>query len=143
MQGQEVLLSSKSTNWSTPQDLFDELDAEFFFDLDPCASDENHKCPRYYTEDEDGLSMSWTGRIFMNPPYGTGMSAWIQRAHKAVYEEQTAELVVLLLPARTDTIWFHRYCVKREIRFIKGRLRFGDAKNTSTFPSIVVVFERK
>lgn len=133
-----VHFSSQTVEWSTPQDVFDGLDAEFGFDLDPCATAENAKCERYFTRQEDGLAQTWTGRVFCNPPYGRTLGAWMRKAWEA--SQSTAELVVLLIPARTDTRWWHEYVEGREARFLPGRLRFGDAQASAPFPSVVVVF---
>ena len=130
-----VLLSSKSENWETPPHFFQALDAEFHFDLDVCALPENAKCSRYYTPEDDGLSQTWNGICWCNPPYGRSISAWVKKAA----ESETT--VVMLLPARTDTKWFHEYIYgKAEVRFIKGRLKFGGSKNNAPFPSMVVIF---
>ena len=132
-----VLFSSKSENWETPPQFFQALDAEFHFDLDVCALPENAKCSRYYTPDDDGLSQPWNGTCWCNPPYGRSISAWVKKAS----ESETT--VVMLLPARTDTKWFHEYIYgKAEVRFIKGRLKFGGSKNSAPFPSMVVIFRR-
>ena len=136
---------AKSVEWETPQKFFDELNNEFDFTLDPCASYTNKKCAKYYTIKEDGLSKSWANeRVFMNPPYGTVASNWIAKAY---FESQYAEVIVGLLPARTDTRWFHDYCYKKaEIRFVKGRLKFigpNGTAGTATFPSIIVIWKRK
>ena len=132
------MMSSNTDLWSTPQDFFDELDSEFNFNLDPCATTENHKCDMWFNKDEDGLSKSWdNSRTFMNPPYGREIGKWVKKA-----SEQQGGVCVCLLPARTDTRWFHDYIYnKAEIRFIKGRLKFGGSKNSAPFPSMVVVFE--
>lgn len=132
----EGLTSSKTGEWETPQWLFDQLDAEFHFTLDPCATYENAKCAMFYTKEDDGLSRDWGGEsVFMNPPYGREIVKWVKKA----YEEGTE--VVCLLPARTDTRWWHDYVMKAaEVRFIRGRLRFGGCKNSAPFPSAVVVF---
>lgn len=132
-----VHFMSETVEWATPQAFYDELDREFRFTLDPCATDENHKADRYFTREVDGLSQSWDGeRVFMNPPYGREIGAWVEKASK------TKGVVVCLLPARTDTRWFHDYIYqKAEIRFIKGRLKFGDGKNSAPFPSMVVIFK--
>ncbi len=131
-----LMFSSKTDMWSTPQDLFDQLNEEFHFTLDPCCTDDNAKCMKHYTKKENGLSQSWVGEtVFCNPPYGREIGPWVKKcaAEKAK--------VVALLPARTDTKWFHDYIYgKAEIRFIKGRLKFGDSKNCAPFPSMVVVF---
>ena len=135
-----ALLTSRSDEWTTPQDFFEALDQHFHFTLDPCATSENAKCPRYFTKADDGLKQPWTGRVFMNPPYGREIAKWVK---KACEESQTnAELVVCLLPARTDTKWWHDYCLKGEIKFVRGRLKFGDAINAAPFPSAVVCFRK-
>lgn len=132
-----VLFSSKSENWETPPQLFKALDAEFHFDFDVCALPENAKCPRYYTPEDDGLKQPWNGTCWCNPPYGRSISDWVKKAA----ESETT--VVMLLPARTDTKWFHEYIYgKAEVRFIKGRLKFGGSKNSAPFPSMVVIFRR-
>jgi site-specific DNA-methyltransferase (adenine-specific) len=135
-----ILLTSKSQEWTTPQKLFDTLDRIFRFTLDPCATPENTKCPRFFTKAEDGLKQTWTGRVFMNPPYGRGVGHWVAKA----YEEslKNAEFVVCLLPSRTDTRWWHDYCLLGRIYFIRGRLKFGAAKNAAPFPSAIVYFRR-
>ena len=136
----DVLFSSKSVVWETPQDLFDKLNAEFHFDLDVCALPENAKCERYYTPEDDGLLQPWNGVCWCNPPYGRTIGKWIQKAYETFAGGGT---VVMLLPARTDTKWFHEYIYnKAEIRFIKGRLKFGNSKNSAPFPSMIVVFRR-
>jgi len=134
-----VHFSSKTDNWETPQDLFDKLNEKYHFNLDPCATKENAKCKRYFTKEEDGLKQSWKGRaVFMNPPYGKEIGKWVQKANYSATEDGT--FVVALLPARTDTKWFHDYCKDREIEFIKGRLKFGGHKNPAPFPSMIVLF---
>ena len=136
----DVLFSSKSVVWETPQDLFDKLNAEFHFDLDVCALPENAKCERYYAPEDDGLSQPWNGVCWCNPPYGRTIGKWVQKAYETFAGGGT---VVMLLPARTDTKWFHEYIYnKAEIRFIKGRLKFGNSKNAAPFPSMIVVFRR-
>ena len=118
--------------------MFDELDKEFDFTLDPCATDENAKCNRYFTKEEDGLKQDWgQERVFMNPPYGRTITRWMEKAYEASLMGAT---VVCLPPARTDTKWWHEYAMKGEIHLIKGRLKFGGAKNSAPFPSAVVVF---
>lgn len=135
-----VHFSSKSIEWSTPQFLFDILDKEWKFELDVCASRENAKCKDFFTVQEDGLTRSWKGkRCFMNPPYGRQISHWVK---KAWTEAQSGTLVVALLPARTDTNWWYSYCLNSEIRFIKGRLKFGGVQNSAPFPSAIVIFSR-
>ena len=137
----EVMFSSATDNWATPQDFFDELNAEFHFDLDVCADEINHKCDRYYTKEQDGLTMPWKGIVWCNPPYGREIGKWVRRA---LFASINGATVVMLIPARTDTKWFHDYIYKRdnvEIRFVKGRLKFGNSKNSAPFPSMVVVFK--
>lgn len=131
----ELMFSSKTDLWETPQELFDELNQEFHFTLDVCATAENAKCDRFYSPADDGLSLPWNEVCWCNPPYGREISKWVAKA----YESNC--LVVMLLPARTDTKWFHKYCLPHgEIRFIKGRIRFGNAKNAAPFPSMIVIF---
>lgn len=135
---------AKSVEWETPQDLFDELNEEFNFTLDPCATPENAKCVKFFTKKEDGLSQSWAGeRVFMNPPYGKEAANWIAKAY---FESQYAEIIVGLLPARTDVRWFHDFIYRKaEVRFLKGRLKFvgpNGKASSSTFPSIIVVWNQ-
>ena len=135
------MFSSKTDLWGTPQDLFDKLDAEFHFDLDVCAMPENAKCERYYTPEQDGLAQEWTGTCWCNPPYGRQIGKWVKKAYEC------GTTVVMLVPARTDTKWFHDYIYgKAEVRFLQGRLHFvsagGAAMDRAPFPSMVVVFRR-
>ena len=133
-----VFYSSKTDMWATPQDCFDALDAEFHFTLDACAVKENAKCEAYYTPEQDGLDQPWTGRVWCNPPYGRNVGQWVKKAHDTA---SGGGFVVMLLPARTDTRWFHDYIYgKTEVRFIKGRLKFGSCQNAAPFPSMVVIF---
>lgn len=137
-----ALYSSKTCEWSTPQELFDVLDAEFCFELDVCATSENAKCKRYYTIVEDGLSKPWDAdACWCNPPYGRAISRWVQKAAQTA--DNDGNTVVMLLPARTDTRWFHKYIYNRgvEVRFLKGRIKFGNATNSAPFPSMIVVFK--
>lgn len=137
----KVHFSSNSDDWATPQDFFDTLNKEFHFTLDPCADDLNHKCEKYYTKEDDGLKQDWSGEIvFCNPPYGRDMTKWVRKCFNEVYAGD-CKCAVMLVPARTDTRWFHDYIYQRaELRFIKGRLKFGESKNSAPFPSMVVVF---
>lgn len=132
------MYSSITDLWSTPQKFYDKLDEEFHFTLDPCSTNENHKCVRYFTQEQDGLSQNWDNEtVFMNPPYGREISKWVEKASK------TNGTVVCLLPARTDTRWFHDFIYgKSEIRLLKGRLKFGENKNSAPFPSMVVIFRQ-
>lgn len=133
------MYSSKSDEWATPNKFFESLDEEFNFDLDAAASDDNHKCKEYFTIEKDGLSQSWAGcRVFCNPPYSQ-IDKWVEKAFRETRNDNT--LVVLLIPSRTDTRYFHNYIYQRaEIRFVKGRLKFGDGKNSAPFPSMLVIF---
>jgi site-specific DNA-methyltransferase (adenine-specific) len=133
-----ALLTSRSCEWTTPQDFFEALDLQFHFTLDPCATSENAKRKRYFTKADDGLAQPWTGRVFMNPPYGREIGKWVKKAYEE--SQSNAELVVCLLPARTDTRWWHDYCLKGQIVFVKGRLKFSSAKNSAPFPSAIVCF---
>mgnify|MGYP002410489307 CR=1 FL=1 len=135
----DLMFSSKNMNWETPQNLFDKLDSEFHFTLDVCATKETAKCKNYYTPEIDGLKQDWQGIVYMNPPYGRKLlKLWIKKA----YEESLKGITVIcLIPARTDTLYFHNYCMKaKEIRFIKGRLKFVGAKDPAPFPSAIIVF---
>ena len=137
----DVMFSSKTDLWETPQEFFDELDLEFHFDLDVCALPENAKCTAYYTPEQDGLSQPWYGCCWCNPPYGREIGRWVK---KAADSAEGGAMVVMLLPARTDTRWFHDYIYgKAEVRFVRGRLKFGGCKNSAPFPSMVVIFPRK
>ena len=136
----KVLFSSKTDQWATPQWLYDELNKKFNFNLDPCADETNYKCEKYFNKEQNGLLQDWGGqRVFCNPPYGREIGKWVQKAHDESKKPET--LVVMLIPARTDTKWFHEYIYqKAAIRFLKGRLKFGDSKNSAPFPSMVVIF---
>ena len=135
----KTMVSSATDMWATPQDFFDRLNAKFHFETDVCATNENTKCDRWFTPEMDGLSRDWRGVCWMNPPYGRGVGAWIEKAFRSARENGAT--VVCLIPARTDTRWWHDYCVHGEITYIKGRLKFGDAKDSAPFPSAVVVFK--
>lgn len=135
--GHAVHFSSATDMWATPKALFDVLDAEFGFTLDVCATRENAKCPQYFTETDDGLSRAWTGTCWMNPPYGDEIGAWVAKARASA---ESGATVVCLVPARTDTAWWWENCIKGEVRFLRGRLRFGDATTSAPFPSAVIVF---
>jgi len=132
------LFTSSRHDWETPQDFFDELDKEFSFDIDVCATPENTKCKRFFSPEQDGLKQEWSGTCWMNPPYGKDISKWVKKAHMEALKGTTT---VALLPARTDTRWFHDYIYgKHEIRFVKGRLKFGGSKVNAPFPNMVVIF---
>jgi phage N-6-adenine-methyltransferase len=135
----DLMFSSETDEWETPINTFKDLDREFNFTLDVSANDQNHKCDKYYTKEIDGLKQTWGKRsCWMNPPYGREIGKWVQKAYEESLKEST---VVCLLPARTDTRWFHNYCVKGEIRFIKGRLKFGNCKHNAPFPNMIVIFK--
>ena len=136
-----LMFSSKSDDWETPQWIFDELDREFHFTLDPCASVFNHKCEKNYTKYENGLNQCWKGEIvFCNPPYGREIGKWVKKCY--LHGVIDNGIAVMLIPSRTDTKWFHEYIYnKSEIRFIKGRLKFGNSKNSAPFPSMIVIFK--
>lgn len=132
-----VHFSSASDQWSTPKDFYDKLNSIFSFTLDPCSSDTNHKTERYFTPKDNGLAQSWDGeRVFMNPPYGRGIGDWVEKASKA------KALVVCLVPARTDTRWWHQHVAGggADVHFLPGRLKFGDSKNSAPFPSAILIY---
>jgi phage N-6-adenine-methyltransferase len=135
-----VHFSSQTDLWATPQNFFDTLNAEFSFEVDVCANEENAKCQIWYSVEQDGLKQKWQGICWMNPPYGRAIKQWIKKAYESSLSGAT---VVCLLPSRTDTAWWHDYCMKGEIRFIRGRLKFGGQKNSAPFPSAVVIFRGK
>lgn len=134
----QALFSSKSVEWETPPELFRALDEEFGFTLDVCASEENKKCEKFFSRAEDGLKQKWSGVCWCNPPYGREVGTWVAKAAKEAGARTT---VVMLLPARTDTKWFHGYIYgQAEVRFLPGRLKFGGSKNGAPFPSMIVIF---
>lgn len=132
-----VHFSSKRQDWATPRDFFDRLNREFRFETDVCALPHNAKCERYFTPEQDALVQTWGGTCWMNPPYGQGIGQWVRKAFESA---QAGATVVCLLPARTDTGWWHDYCSRAEVRFIRGRLRFEGAPSNAPFPCAVVVF---
>jgi len=141
-QTQVIMFSSKTGEWATPQDFFDKLNWRFGpFDLDPCADVSNTKCANFFTESEDGLAQDWEGfTAFVNPPYGRGIDKWIKKGYDESRKKNTK--VVMLIPARTDTKYWHQYVMRAdEVYFVKGRLKFGDCTNSAPFPSAVVVFD--
>lgn len=138
----DVMFSSQSDMWETPQDLFDKLNDEFHFDLDVCATADNAKCAAFYSPEQDGLIQPWYDNCLCNPPYGRQVGKWVKKAYDTAYVD--GNLVVMLLPARTDTSWFHDWIYnKAEIRFLRGRLKFGNSKNSAPFPSMIVIFNPK
>jgi len=137
-------LMSNSNEWATPKDFFKKLDDEFNFTLDPCCTHENAKCEKHYTMEDNGLIQDWSGeRVFVNPPYGREIKDWVEKAYNESRKPNT--LVVMLIPARTDTKYFHKYIYHKatDIRFIEGRLHFNESKGSAPFPSMVVVFDNR
>ena len=139
-----VHFSSQTDLWATPQEFFDRLNSEFNFQTDVCANDENAKCEKYFTAQDDGLSKQWQGSCWMNPPYGRHIGAWMKKAFE---ESKSGSTVVCLVPARTDTKWFHNIACKGKILLLKGRVKFIDPensdKNSPPFPSMLVVYDKK
>lgn len=152
----KVLFSSQTDEWITPPEIYDPLYYEFKFKTDPCTTKDNPlKCEYFYTKQDDGLHRDWMGSTFINPPYGRKIKDWIaevRRRQLGFYDYHNQKLhrnIVMLLPARTDTSWFHQYIWNIEtnkprhgveIRFIKGRITFVGAKNPAPFPSMIVIF---
>jgi site-specific DNA-methyltransferase (adenine-specific) len=137
----DLMFSSATDQWATPQAFFDEWDALYQFELDVCADAQNAKCWRFFSEQDNGLYQDWApNRCWMNPPYGREIGRWMKKAHE---ESLRGATVVCLVPARTDTAWWHDYAAKGAVTFIRGRLKFGDAKNSAPFPSAIVVFYPK
>jgi phage N-6-adenine-methyltransferase len=137
---------SKTDKWETPQDYFDSWNSIHKFDLDVAALKENHKTDKWLGLDHedptrrDGLTAEWDGQsIWCNPPYGRGIGNWVKRAD----DESKTKKVVMLLPSRTDTAWFHDYVLKHDVEFLRGRLKFGNAVNSAPFASILVVMNGK
>lgn len=148
----DVMFSSATEEWETPQEVFDYLDSDFHFTLDPCATSDNAKCERFYTREDDGLKQNWGGEtVFVNPPFSIKVTRpdgttyrkrviqkWVRKAYLESLRPNTT--VVMLIPARTDTAWFHDYCARGKIWFIRGRLKFGGATTGAPFPSMIVIF---
>lgn len=135
-----ALFRSQKDTWETPPEIFERLDAEFHFELDVCALSENAKCKKYFTPDLDGLSREWTGTCWMNPPYGRAIGEWMKKAWE---ESKRGATVVCLVPARTDTAWWHDFAMKGEIRFLRKRVRFVNAQSCAPFPSAIVIFRKR
>lgn len=134
-----VHYSSSTSEWETPQDLFDLLAGEFPFDLDVCATADNAKCAAFYTAEQDGLAQPWAGTCWMNPPYGRVIGDWVKKAYESA---QAGATVVCLVPARVDTGWWWDYARYGEVRFLRGRLKFGGGDMGAPFPSVLVIFGR-
>lgn len=147
----KLMFSSKNNAWCTPRDFFEELDREFNFTLDPCCTEKSALCKKYYTADDNGLIQDWGGeRVFVNPPYGREISKWVKKCYEESLKPNT--IVVMLIPSRTDTSYFHDYILKKaEVRFLRGRLKFIDLDyegsekdrklSPAPFPSCIVVFK--
>lgn len=133
----QVHFSSRTDEWSTPNDLFAELNDIFHFDLDACACLGNAKCQRFFTREQNALTCRWSGRVWMNPPYGREIAAFMRKAYD---ESLGGATVVCLVPSRTDTEWWHRYAKRGQIIYLRGRLKFGGAGTSAPFPSAIVIF---
>lgn len=138
------LMTSNTELWETPKEFFEQLNKEFGFTLDACAMPFNAKLERYFTPEDDALQQNWDGVVWMNPPYGRTIKTWMA---KAVKEWQAGATVVCLVPARTDTAWWHDYAMLGEIRFLRGRLKFidenGNTQSSAPFPSALVIYRGK
>ena len=134
------LYTSNSEEWETPIEFFRDLDDEFNFTLDVCATADNAKCSKFFTKAQDGLKQDWTGEtVWCNPPYGKTIGSWCRKCYEHSIRGGVA---VMLIHARTDTAWFHDWILgKAEIRFIRGRLKFGGSKWNAPFPSLVAIFK--
>jgi len=132
-----ALFTSNSEDWRTPPALFQRLDRMFRFDIDVAASDENHLCPRYFTKADNGLAQPWGGANWMNPPYGRAIAKWCAKADE---EARKGNLTVGLVPARVDTAWWWKSCAHWHVVFLRGRLKFSNAKSGAPFPSALVFF---
>jgi site-specific DNA-methyltransferase (adenine-specific) len=138
----DLHFSSKKNDWRTPRYIFDYLNDIYKFTLDPCASDDNNLCDKYYTLEDDGLSKSWAGEtVFMNPPYGREISKWVKKAFDETNDYGAT--VICLLPARTCPAWFWDYCQDGAINFLRGRVKFSGCKNSAPFPSMIVHFTKQ
>jgi len=133
--------TSLTSEWETPQYLFDKLNNIYHFELDVCANINNHKCDLYYDIEDNGLLQDWKTINWCNPPYGRKIGLWIEKAY---LENKKGNTIILLLPARTDTKWFHKYIYNQHrIEFIKGRLKFNNQNKDAPFPSMIVYMENK
>lgn len=132
-----VHFSSASAEWATPADFFATVEKRFSFNLDVCATAENTKCDRFFSIEDDGLSQEWWGCCWMNPPYGREIGKWMRKAYESALAGAT---VVCLVPARTDTAWWHDYAMMGDIEFVRGRLKFGDRNKDAPFPCALVIF---
>lgn len=138
-QQRKAMFSSERDDWETPKDFFDRWNKLFHFNLDAAANAQNAKCEKYFTPEDDALTKSWAGNtVWLNPPYGRNIGKWVKKAYEESKKPNT--FVVCLLPARTDTAWFHDYCCKGTVHFIRGRIKFGGCKENAPFPSMIVEF---
>jgi phage N-6-adenine-methyltransferase len=136
----KILFSSQSNEWKTPTDLFKKLNDEFLFTVDVCATKENKLCENYFTKEIDGLKQNWEGVCWCNPPYNREIGKWLKKAH----ESRNNAATICLIPSRTDTKYWHEFVMDSdEIRFIKGRLKFNESKNSAPFPSCIVIFKKQ
>ena len=140
----DLMFSSKDDSWETPPSLFNILDMEFNFTLDPCCTKQTAKCKKFFTKEEDGLIQDWSkDTVFVNPPYGREIGKWVEKSYN---EAKKGAKVVMLIPSRTDTKWFHDFIYnKAEIRFLKGRIRFLQNKkelNAAPFPTMLIIFNK-
>ena len=141
------LFTSDKNYWETPQFLFDELHAKYNFTIDVASSGENAKVDNYYTEEDDALKKKWEGRVFVNPPYGREIKHWVKKAYEESLKHYN-ECVVMLIPSRTDTTYWHDYIFgkAKDIEFIKGRLKFelnGKPSGPAPFPSAIITFAKE
>ena len=134
------MFSSKNNEWGTPANFFNKLDVVYGFTLDPCATAQNTKCKNFYTVEDNGLEQSWEGEtVFVNPPY-SNVKEWVAKSHRESLKPNTT--IVMLIPSRTDTRWWHKHCMTaHQILFVKGRLRFEGGEHSAPFPSAVIVFK--
>ena len=134
----DVHYQSKEHTWETPDDIFQELDEEFHFTLDPCADHDNAKCKKYYTLQDNGLAKDWHGEVvFCNPPYGNQIQKWVKKCY---WEAKKGAVCVMLIPSRTDTKWWHEFVMSGEVRFVRGRIKFKGAKASAPFTSSIIIF---
>ena len=140
----DLMFSSNDDSWETPPSLFNVLDMEFNFTLDPCCTKQTAKCKKFFTKEEDGLIQDWSKDVvFVNPPYGREIGKWVEKSYN---EAKKGAKVVMIIPSRTDTKWFHDFIYnKAEIRFLKGRIRFLQNKkelNAAPFPTMLIIFNK-
>lgn len=141
----QALFSSNTEEWYTPQDFFEKCEQEIWiFNLDPCATKENAKCKYFFTKEDDWLTKEWFGNVWVNPPYGRAISDWVKKCSDEI-SRGGVDIIYLLIPSRTDTKYFHEYLYQKEqveLRFIRGRLKFGWSTNSAPFPSLLAIFHK-